>query len=100
MPEDTVNNNVVNLAEYRARVEEQQSEEKRKQEEQESFFNDDYGSGMILKGRPLILIDGNVFDTDDLLSPDEATEMVDTIMHLIKLLQEKERAEEDLPDDE
>ncbi len=94
MSEDT-ENNIVNLSEYR---EKRQREEEAKKE-QESFFNDDYPSifpsDTNIKTTH-IRVDGTTFSIEDLMTPAESEDMVNTIMHMIKLLDERDRIAESL----
>jgi hypothetical protein len=82
MSEDT-ENNIVNLSEYRERKEKEEAAKK----EQEDFFNDDYPS-IYPEGKTThIKVDGGIFSIEDIITPEQSKDMVNTIMHLIRLIQ-------------
>jgi hypothetical protein len=86
MSEDT-ENNIVNLSEYRERREQEEAAKK----EQEDFFNDDYPN-IYPEGKTThIKVDGSVFSIEDIMTPEQSKDMVNTIMHLIRLMDEKDR---------
>jgi len=90
MSEDT-ENNIVNLSEYR---EKRQREEEAKRE-QEDFFNDDYPN-IYPEGKTThIEVDGGIFSIEDIMTPEQSKDMVNTIMHLIKLMDEQDRLASD-----
>ena len=90
MSEDT-ENNIVNLSEYRERRE-REEEAKR---EQEDFFNDDYPN-IYPEGKTThIKVDGGIFSIEDIMTPEQSKDMVNTIMHLIRLMDEQDRLASD-----
>jgi hypothetical protein len=90
MSEDT-ENNIVNLSEYRERKEKEEAAKK----EQEDFFNDDYPS-IYPEGKTThIKVDGGIFSIEDIITPEQSKDMVNTIMHLIRLMDEQDRLASD-----
>ena len=86
MSEDT-ENNIVNLSEYR----EKREREEEAKREQEDFFNDDYPN-IYPEGKTThIEVDGGIFSIEDIMTPEQSKDMVNTIMHLIRLMDEKDR---------
>ena len=94
MSEDTKENNVVDFVAYRQererlRVEQEESEQSSSDNsEQEGYFMEDYYS--MTNPHGAVVVDGQIYSVEDLLTPEQSADMVNTIMHMLKLLDERD----------
>ena len=95
MSEDRKENNVIDFVAYREeRIKEEEEKEAfdrladiSKNIEQEGYFNEDYATIT----NPHVMIDGEIYNVEDILTPDQSADMVSTIMHMLQLLDQRDR---------
>mgnify|MGYP003127412584 CR=1 FL=1 len=88
MSEDRKENNVIDFVAYREeRLREEKEEKDTFNQEQERYFLEDYAT----ISNPHVMIDGQIYNVEDILTPEQSADMVDTIMHMLKLLDERDR---------